>query len=91
VKGITTNIRYLKAVMDHPEFAGGDYDTSFLVRGHQELLGTEDAKLREVALMAAVVYAQQRDQAKRKQLTQKAGAAQGGASAWRSGLRRGRR
>jgi acetyl-CoA carboxylase biotin carboxylase subunit len=91
VKGITTNIRYLRAVMDHPEFVGGDYDTSFLVRAHQELLGAEDPKLREVALMAAVVFAQQRDEAKRKQLTLKAGAATGGASAWRAGLRRGRR
>ncbi|HLL55950.1 MAG TPA: acetyl-CoA carboxylase biotin carboxylase subunit [Myxococcaceae bacterium] len=90
VKGITTNIRYLRAVMEHPEFASGDYDTSFLVRAHQELLGTENEKLREVAVMAAVVYAQQRDQAKRKQLTLKAGGSSNGGSAWRAGLRRGR-
>ncbi len=32
VKGITTNIRYLRAILAHPEFVDGDYDTGFLPR-----------------------------------------------------------
>ena len=35
VKGITTNVRYLHALLSHPEFTGGDYDTGFLTRQHE--------------------------------------------------------
>ena len=31
--------RYLRAIIEHPEFVGGDYDTGFLARAHQALLG----------------------------------------------------
>jgi len=68
VKGITTNIRYLQGIMEHPEFVGGDYDTSFLPRAHQELLGANDAHLDDVAVLAAVVHAYQRDQQATHQL-----------------------
>jgi acetyl-CoA carboxylase biotin carboxylase subunit len=89
VKGITTNIRYLKAILAHPEFAGGDYDTGFLGREHETLLGKEDAKLSEVALLASVVHTYQRDQKRAKTLTQKASASagNGGVSAWRTALK----
>jgi acetyl-CoA carboxylase biotin carboxylase subunit len=66
VKGITTNIRYLKAILAHPEFIEGDYDTSFLTREHETLLGAEDAKLSEMALLASAVHAYQRDQKRAK-------------------------
>ena len=80
------------AILAHPEFNAGDYDTSFLTREHQTLLGQDDPKLQEVALMASVVYAYQRDQKRAKTLTQKAGAqATGGVSPWRAGLRNRRR
>jgi len=68
VKGITTNLRYLLAVMDAPEFVAGDYDTGFLGRAHQALLGTEDPRLREVALMASAVYRHQQDRARAAQV-----------------------
>jgi acetyl-CoA carboxylase biotin carboxylase subunit len=68
VKGITTNIRYLLAAMDAPEFVGGDYDTSFLPRAHQALLGTQDPKLREMAMLASVVHRHQQDLARAAQL-----------------------
>ncbi len=90
VKGITTNVRYLKAILAHPEFTGGDYDTSFLTREHEVLQGKEDEKLREVALLASAVFAHQRDQKRAKTLPQKSGAG-GGISAWRQGLRTRRR
>jgi acetyl-CoA carboxylase, biotin carboxylase subunit len=91
VKGITTNTRYLKAILAHPEFAGGDYDTSFLGREHATLLGKEDPKLNEVALLASAVFAHQRDQKRAKTLPQKAGTGAGGVSAWRQALRTRRR
>ena len=68
VKGITTNVRYLLAIMDAPEFAAGDYDTGFLGRAHQSLLGSPDSRLREVALLASVVYRHQQDRARAAQL-----------------------
>ena len=80
VKGITTNVSYLKAILSHPEFRGGDYDTGFLGREHEALQQHDDPALDEVALMAAVVHAFQRDQAQRLTLTQKAGPE---ASPWR--------
>jgi acetyl-CoA carboxylase, biotin carboxylase subunit len=89
VKGITTNIRYLKAVLDHPEFKGGDYDTSFLVREHAKLTHGEDPHLTQVALMASVVHAYERDEKLKRTLTQKPGAeTNGGISPWRRAGRR---
>ncbi|MBZ4415165.1 acetyl-CoA carboxylase biotin carboxylase subunit [Myxococcus sp. RHSTA-1-4] len=90
VKGITTNIRYLKAILAHPEFVGGDYDTSFLTREHEVLLGTEDAKLSEMALLASAVHAYQRDQKRAKTLPTASGqgGGNGGVSPWKLALRR---
>jgi acetyl-CoA carboxylase biotin carboxylase subunit len=90
VKGITTNVRYLRAILAHPEFAGGDYDTSFLTREHTALLGQDNPQLNEVALLASTVFAHQRDARLAKTLPQRAGAGGGasGVSAWRQGLRR---
>ncbi|WP_338870299.1 acetyl-CoA carboxylase biotin carboxylase subunit [Myxococcus stipitatus] len=95
VKGITTNIRYLKAILAHPEFAGGDYDTGFLGREHTTLQGVEDPKLTDMALLAGAVYAYQRDAKRAKTLPgAKAGASdagQGRISPWRLALRSRRR
>ena len=89
VKGITTNIRYLLAILEHPEFVRGDYDTGFLPRNHAALLGRSDPQLREVALLAAVVDAFQRDQ--RRQRTLASAAPGNGRSPWRLRLRGSRR
>ena len=77
VKGITTNLRYLQAILEHPDFVKGDYDTGFLARGHQQLLGSEDPKLTDAALMAAAVYAHQRSQRQAKTLPASTGGARG--------------
>ncbi|WP_426749121.1 acetyl-CoA carboxylase biotin carboxylase subunit [Myxococcus sp. Y35] len=90
VKGITTNIRYLKAILAHPEFIEGDYDTSFLTREHDRLLGAEDPKLSEMALLASVVHAYQRDQKRAKTLPGAGtgqGGGNGGVSPWKLALR----
>ncbi|MHB8875072.1 MAG: acetyl-CoA carboxylase biotin carboxylase subunit [Myxococcaceae bacterium] len=87
VKGITTNVRYLRAIMEHPEFVGGDYDTGFLGRAHQALLGTEDPELTEVSVLAASVFAYQRELKRANSLPK--GASAGGLSPWRT-MARGR-
>lgn len=87
VKGITTNIAYLRAIMEHPEFLGGDYDTAFLVRHHQALLGKEDPTLTEVSLLAAAVYAHQRAQKQAHALVSASKSGTTGRSAWRAGGR----
>jgi acetyl-CoA carboxylase, biotin carboxylase subunit len=61
VKGITTNLRYLRAVMEHPDFVSGDYDTSFLPKNHAALTAPADGALAEAALLASVVHARARD------------------------------
>jgi acetyl-CoA carboxylase biotin carboxylase subunit len=61
VKGITTNIAYLKAVLSHPEFVAGDYDTGFLERAKKDLFPAPDAHLTQVALLAAALHAHERD------------------------------
>ncbi len=82
VKGITTNLRYLTAILEHPEFCAGDYDTSFLVREHTRLLGTPDPALERVAVLASAVWAHQRSE----RLAKQASAGEGGKqslSPWR--------
>ncbi len=84
VKGITTNLRYLTAILEHPEFVGGDYDTSFLAREHQRLLGAHDEKLERVAVLASVVHAHQRAERLAKSAQAGAGGGAGAqASPWR--------
>jgi acetyl-CoA carboxylase biotin carboxylase subunit len=60
VKGITTNLPFLQAVLEHPEFVAGDYDTGFLTREHAKLTQRSSSELEQVAVMAAAIYAQQR-------------------------------
>jgi len=82
VKGITTNLRYLMAICEHQDFVKGDYDTGFLPRAHQQLLGKEDAKLTETALMAAAVFAHQR--AEKQSSTLRTGPSVSSGSGWRN-------
>jgi len=90
VKGITTNIRYLRAVLAHPEFVEGNSDTGFLPRAHSALLGRHDHALGEVALLAAVVDAYQRDARRLRSLTPVSGQGSG-PSPWRIRARGSRR
>ena len=82
VKGITTNIRYLSGIMDNPEFQGGDYDTGFLPRQHEVLLGTSEPHLEDLSVVAAAVWTHTQEQ-KRKGGLPQAGAATT-QSGWRS-------
>ncbi len=61
VQGITTNISYLRAVVDHPAFRAGDYDTGFI---DKHMKGWTDKALtsEEVApLIAAAILKFERD------------------------------
>jgi acetyl-CoA carboxylase biotin carboxylase subunit len=61
VHGIATNVPWLVAVLGHPAFRAGDYDTGFCAAFARELVRPPDPSLEEVALIAAAVEAFQRD------------------------------
>lgn len=61
VHGIATNTHYLRAVLDHPAFRSGEYDTGFCTAFAKELVQPPDPALEAVALIAAAVAAHKRD------------------------------
>jgi acetyl-CoA carboxylase biotin carboxylase subunit len=82
VHGITTNVAWLAAALDHPAFRSGDYDTGFCARYAQALLPARDQALEEVALIAAAVEAHRRERAQAGGLAVRLAEPLGGASAW---------
>jgi acetyl-CoA carboxylase biotin carboxylase subunit len=86
VHGITTNLPYLAAVLRHPAFRSGEYDTSFCGRYAEDLVPGPDPALEDVALVAAAISAYRRDAEQAERFAARAGAA-GDSSAW---LRQGR-
>ncbi len=85
VRGITTNVRWLRRVLDHPDFRGGRYDTTFLARRAKELATDPDPALAETALLAAAAHAFARDEERARQLT---GLRVQGGDAWKLAGRR---
>ena len=61
VHGITANVAYLSAVLAHPAFRSGDYDTGFCERYASDLLRPPNGAYEDVALIAAAVAAFQRE------------------------------
>jgi acetyl-CoA carboxylase biotin carboxylase subunit len=86
VKGITTNLLYLRAIVEHPEFIEGSYDTAFLDRAHSALLQRWDSRWEQVAVVAAVLRAHQNSQA--TSLRSQATGPTRGISAWRLAAKR---
>ncbi len=82
VHGITTNVPYLRAVLRHPAFRSGDYDTGFCPQYQKELLEPPDAQYAEVAIIAAAVAAFKRDHDEAEAFAARAGAAQASRSNW---------
>ncbi len=80
VHGITTNVSWLVAALDHPAFRSGEYDTSFCVRHAKELLPAPGPALEEVALIAAAVSAHRREREQAEVFAARAAASPG--SAW---------
>jgi len=60
VRGIITNVHFLQAVLEHPQFVAGDYDTGLLTRENKKLIQQDRPDVQEVAIMAAAIYAEQR-------------------------------
>jgi acetyl-CoA carboxylase biotin carboxylase subunit len=54
--GLTTNIPFLRRLMDHPAFVSGDLHTGFIDQHSDDLLHTSDPWLDEIALIAAAVH-----------------------------------
>ncbi len=90
IKGIKTSIPFHRAVMNHPKFIEGSYDTSFI---ETELLKGGGASLpadpeeKQIAVMLAAIAAFRRD----RELAGRASAARpggGGGSAWKASGRR---
>jgi acetyl-CoA carboxylase biotin carboxylase subunit len=85
--GITTNLRYLAQILEHPSFVNGNYDTGFLDREHAALLGQQDPALTRASLLAAAVYAHRRAESQAASVRPPRTASTGGG--WRSTGRRG--
>jgi acetyl-CoA carboxylase biotin carboxylase subunit len=67
VKGIVTNTRYLRRILDLDEFRRGEYDTGILARSADRLLpndgdGAELDAGQEIALAAAAIWQLEQDQ-----------------------------
>jgi acetyl-CoA carboxylase, biotin carboxylase subunit len=79
VHGITVNLRWLAAVLDHPAFRAGAYDTGFCARYAKDLLARPDPRSEEIALLAAAVADYEREEEAARTNAPRAGAAP---SAW---------
>jgi acetyl-CoA carboxylase biotin carboxylase subunit len=82
VHGITVNLTYLRAVLDHPAFRSGEYDTSFCARFEKDLLPRPDPRWEDVALIVAAVAAHKRDHEQAEAAATRAGAAQAERGLW---------
>ena len=80
--GIATNTRYLRAILHHPAFRSGDYDTGFCTAHAQELLPKPDPSLEEVAVLAAAVTQFRRDQGRAQERAARGGTAEGVGWGW---------
>jgi acetyl-CoA carboxylase biotin carboxylase subunit len=82
IHGVTTNTSYLAAVLDHPAFRAGAYDTGFCARHRDELAPRPGGRLEPVALVAAAVAAFARDHHQAEASAIRAGADQAARSRW---------
>jgi acetyl-CoA carboxylase biotin carboxylase subunit len=82
VHGITTNLEFLAAVLRHPAFRSGEYDTGFCARYAADLLARPDPALEGVALIAAALAAHKRDTEEAEAFAARAGEAAAARSRW---------
>ncbi|MHB1843590.1 MAG: acetyl-CoA carboxylase biotin carboxylase subunit [Deltaproteobacteria bacterium] len=85
VRGITTNLRYLRKILEHEDFKSGNYDTDFLGRRAAELRVSPNPALEEIALLAAAAFAFRRDEVRAAEM---AGQRTPDQAAWRAAGRR---
>ncbi|MEZ4263851.1 MAG: acetyl-CoA carboxylase biotin carboxylase subunit [Polyangiaceae bacterium] len=55
VTGIRTNLAFHQKLLDHPEFVAGDYDTSFIERHKDALLGYSEVRAEDREAVAAAI------------------------------------
>ena len=79
IKGITTNVGWLKRVLELREFRDGDYDTGLLGRNQDQLLRPGDGADEDIALAAAAIWQLEQDQ---RAAVKPAGEAASEPSAW---------
>jgi len=82
VHGITTNVPFLAAALDHPAFRSGDYDTGFCAAYAKELVRPPDPRYEQVALIAAAISAFKKDHDEAEAYAARAGMAAAARSAW---------
>ncbi len=82
VHGITVNLSYLIAVLDHPAFRAGTYDTGFCNAYAKQLLRRPDPRWEDVALIAAAVAAHRRDHEQAEAAASRAGGDQAARGQW---------
>ncbi len=82
VHGITTNVAYLAAVLDHAAFRSGEYDTGFCAEHERDLLRPPDPAYEDVALIAAAVEAFKQDHDAAEAFAARAAAAAASGSTW---------
>jgi acetyl-CoA carboxylase, biotin carboxylase subunit len=82
VHGITTNVPYLAAALDHPAFRSGEYDTGFCTKFATDLNRPPAAEDEEVALIAAAIEAFRRDRDGAAAFAARAGGTAATGSAW---------
>ncbi|HHK42289.1 MAG TPA: acetyl-CoA carboxylase biotin carboxylase subunit [Planctomycetaceae bacterium] len=80
LEGITTNIPFLRKLMDHPDFVAGNLHTGFIAEHEEQLHQVADPSADEITLCAAAIHAY-RSQIQRS-LEQDVGQASGQASNW---------
>jgi acetyl-CoA carboxylase biotin carboxylase subunit len=87
IKGIKTSIPFHRAVMEHPQFLAGHYDTSFIdthiMPSGATSVGVDEEELRAGVMLAAIA-ALKRDQELAKRASQGGGGGAGGSgSRWK--------
>ncbi len=83
VTGIRTNLVFHERLLAHPEFAAGDYDTGFIERNRESLLGFHEAgDDREVLAAALALAAHQSAQAPAAKASSDTSQAPAGPSPW---------
>ena len=73
VHGISTNLHYLRAVLDHPAFRSGDYDTGFCAKYEKELVPRADPRHEMLAVVAAAISAHTNDRAEAEAFAARSG------------------
>ncbi len=57
LEGITTNIPFLRRLMEHPSFIEGELHTAFIEEHEEALMNTKTRELKEITILGAAIHA----------------------------------